>query len=104
MSAGPTMHSEDGHLYYGGDINNHGEIVGIALDLNAGTSVAFLAVPTGDGEDCEANPLAVQRSSFRRTSASNCNSNSASGRSRRGSRDPKTTGATPALASSVEEL
>jgi hypothetical protein len=55
------MHSEDGHLYYGGDINNHGEIVGIALDLNAGTSVAFLAVPTGDGEDCEANPLAGQR-------------------------------------------
>jgi probable HAF family extracellular repeat protein len=48
------------YLFYGGDINDRGEIVGGAFDLNAGAFVSFLAVPT-DGEDgCEANLSAGQ--------------------------------------------
>jgi probable HAF family extracellular repeat protein len=48
-------------LDVGFDINDRGEISGQAIDSGTGALVAFLAIPTHDGEDCEANPLAGRK-------------------------------------------
>jgi probable HAF family extracellular repeat protein len=49
------------YLEYAGDINDRGEIVGQAIDLNTGASPQFLAVPTDGGDDCEADPSGGQK-------------------------------------------
>ena len=46
---------------YGGDITDGGEIVGEALDQSTGDTPAFLAVPGGHGDDCDAIPAAGQK-------------------------------------------
>jgi len=54
-------HGSSLYLDYGGDINDRGEIVGQAIDLNTGGFVQFLAVPADHGDDCEANPSGGQK-------------------------------------------
>jgi len=51
----PAVQSEE---VFGGDINDHGEISGQAIDPNTGALVGFLAIPTHDEADYQANPLA----------------------------------------------
>jgi probable HAF family extracellular repeat protein len=48
-------------LDFGGDINDHGEISGQAIDPSTGALVAFLAIPIHDGDGCQAGPLAEQK-------------------------------------------
>src|SRR4029077_10379807 len=54
--------SPDSSLYlvYAGDINEHGEIVGLAFDQSTGTFPAFLAVPTLEEGNGEAAPTGAR--------------------------------------------
>ena len=48
-------------LDFGGDINDHGEISGQAIDPSTGSLVGFLAIPIHDADDCQANPLSERK-------------------------------------------
>jgi len=54
------------YLYYAGDINDRGEIAGIAVDLVSYTSNAFLAIPCDDEhaqlEGCKGGPAVLRTS------------------------------------------
>jgi hypothetical protein len=52
-------------LYYAGDINDRGEIMGVAIDQITGETPAFLAIPCdeehADNEGCQATSQASVR-------------------------------------------
>jgi probable HAF family extracellular repeat protein len=54
------------YLYYAGDINDRGEIAGIAVDLVSDTSNAFLAIPCDEAhaqvEGCKGGPSVIRTS------------------------------------------